>query len=142
MGRSYSSNYSFQFEIERWTHSSCSESLTREQIQEKNLNEDTLEVKVITLFVEASASFTEGYTSGLPENCYPDEYNSEIKSISDENGEDWLNKVSVSEMEEIYKTLDNHFSKDNYYDDHYDDRDYSDYSDSYYHPYDDTDYNY
>ncbi len=142
MGRSHSSKYSFQFDIERWTHPSCPELLTKDQLQEKNLNEDSAEVKVIILFVEGYVSFTEGNTSGLPENCYPDEYDSEIESIVDESGEDYFNKVSASEMKEIWQTLDNHFSNDDCHDDQYYDRDYSDYDDSYYHPYDDTDYNY
>lgn len=142
MGRTYSGNYDFQFDVERWSHPSTPKLLTADDLKLQKLDENECSVIVIPLQINGWVSFTEGYTSGLPENCYPDESESDIESVTDENGEDWINKITPNEMDQLWKKLDDMFDRHNYNSSDYDDRDYSDYEDNYYHPYDDSDYNY
>jgi hypothetical protein len=141
MGRSYSGTIDFQFDIERWSHPSVNELLTSKQMKDNNLHENDCEIHVIPLYVTGWVSFTEGFTSGLPENCYPDESDSDIDSITDDDGNDWINKLSSTEMSEVWKKLEEKASNIEM-GDSYDYDDYSGYDDDHYHRYDDSDYNY
>ena len=139
MGRSYSGTIDFQFDIERWSHPSVNELLTSKQMKDNNLHENDCEIHVIPLYVTGWVSFTEGFTSGLPEDCYPDESDSDINSITDDDGNDWFNKLSQSELDDIWKKLDNLSDRIEMNDsrDYEDYEDYSDRHDNYYHPLDD-----
>jgi hypothetical protein len=139
MGRSYSGTIDFQFDIERWSHPSVNELLTSKQMKDNNLHENDCEIHVIPLFVTGWASFTEGYTSGLPEDCYPDESDSDINSITDDDGNDWFNKLSQSELDDIWKKMEDLSGRIEMNDsrDYGDYEDYSDRYDNYYHPLDD-----
>ena len=136
MGRSYSGKIDFQFDIERWSHPSITDLFTSNQMKDNNLHENECEIHVIPLYVTGWVSFTEGFTSGLPENCYPDESDSDIDSITDDDGNDWFNKLSQSELNDIWKKIGDMSDRIEMNDS----RDYEDYSDrydNYYHPYDD-----
>lgn len=135
MGRTTVNRHILQYSVERWKHPAHAELITKQQMLDHKYEESDTEIQVINLCVEAHTSFTPGYLSGLPEDCYPDESSSDIDSITDENGEDWIKNLSTSEMDEIWKMIDDDFDRhsyDNEYCDYdpYDDRDR-------YHPFDD-----
>lgn len=77
----YSGNVSFEFEIER--------------------DDDT-----ILLQVEGSSSFTSGKYFGQPENCFPDEGNTDITSVTGPDQTDWEAQLTPSERERIITMID------------------------------------
>lgn len=72
----YSGKTSFEFEIER--------------------DEST-----ILLQVEGNSYFAAGKYFRLPENCYPDEGNTEITFVTGPDQLDWEDKLTASERERI-----------------------------------------
>ena len=137
MGKTINKHVEFEYTAERWTHPSIEGMITLDELQAKNLQDDKADVKVINLYVEGWSSYTSGYTSGLPEDCYPDEYDSEIEKIVDDDGNDWYPLLSAKELSEINSMFDDKIERSSSYDDecdYYDD--YSD-RDNYYHPLDD-----
>lgn len=139
MGRSYCGQIDFQFDIERWSHPSISDLFTSSQLKDYNLQENECEVHIIPLYVAGWISFTEGVTSRLPEDCYPDESDSEIECITDDNGDNWLDKISKSELDDIWKKIEDLSNRLELNDsrDYCDYEDYSDRHNNYYHPLDD-----
>lgn len=89
----YSGETSFDFEIERYKHKKTG-SLTAYLLTEDDPN---YEYEVITLKVEGRSYFQPGRTSGLPENCYPDEGETEIKHVLGPDGKDWESQLTHSE---------------------------------------------
>jgi hypothetical protein len=73
---SYSGKASFEFEIER--------------------DDD-----VILLQVEGTSYYTEGKRFGKPEDCCPDDGNTEITSVTGPDQKDWEDKLTPSERERI-----------------------------------------
>lgn len=137
MGKTINKHIEFGYITERYTHPSIEGMITLDEVKAKNLQDDQADVKVINLYVEGWSSYTPGYTSGLPEDCYPDESDSEIKKIVDDDGNDWFPLLSAKELIEINSMFDEKIDRSSSYDD---ERDYyDDYSDrdNYYHPLDD-----
>lgn len=143
MGRKRSSNCDFTFYIDRWLHPSSNNLLSLQEMQALNIAENEAEHHVITLNVTGWACCVEGNTSALPENSYPDEFDSEITSVTDENENDWLDRLTKFEINQIEDKLydEMEYQSSSYDDSNYED-DYYDRYNSKYHPYDDQDYNY
>jgi hypothetical protein len=77
---------SFAFSIERFQASSPIES------------QDPV---VIDLEVEGEYKYTPGVTWKLPEDCYPEESETQVISATDENGKSWLDDLHPYELSEI-----------------------------------------
>jgi hypothetical protein len=132
----YSGSTEFDFDIERYKNKTTGELHSIDSIDQdmKNtgLGDDWLELcyeyQVITLTVEGRSYFQEGRTYGAPENCYPDEGETEITAVIGPDGKDWQNRLSASEVDSITDMIADHVmdGADDYepdYDD-YDDDDY------------------
>jgi hypothetical protein len=98
----YSGEVDIEFVIERYKNP-----VTFKLMVEDESDENTLYEQVeITLKVEGSSYFTPGKFSGPPENCDPDEGETEVISIVDSSGKDWYDLVTASEMESIKEAID------------------------------------
>jgi hypothetical protein len=80
----YSGTAEFQFEIER---------------------EIDGEYKIIVLQIEGRSYFTPGKFHALPENCYPDEGETEVTSVLGPDGKDWSANLSDSENDSILEMI-------------------------------------
>lgn len=106
MGRGNSGSTSFEYEIERYKDK-ASDALILERDLPRDCTEDfEYELVVITLSVKGSASYTPGRYCGPPELCYPDECESELESVVDENGVDWEKRLTCREHENIMETIE------------------------------------
>lgn len=118
----YSGTASFDFEIERFKNKKTGE-LTAYVLPG---NEDDYEYQLLTLNVEGRSYFQEGRLSGPPENCYPDEGDTEIMAAVGPDGKDWTAKLTHSEMFTIQDMIEDNLDLDGPdYDDDYED-DYDD----------------
>jgi hypothetical protein len=96
----------FDYEIERYKDKESGELYTETQVEEIGGDIDSkYEGVTINLSIEGSAHYTPGYTSGLPENCYDSDSDSEIESVTGPGKEDWYNKLSSKELEDITDKL-------------------------------------
>ena len=98
--------YDFEFEINRYLHPATKNLLTKEEAQSQGLDIKFLDCEGFTLYVEGNGRYTPACLHRLPEDCYPEELDSEITSIQDIDGNDWMEKVSDSELNEIGAKLD------------------------------------
>lgn len=136
----YSGNASFVFEVERYLNKQTNQLMFLDQAEAEAKNHpfgDTwfdmnYEYQCIPLDIEGRSYFQEGRTSGLPENCYPDEGETEITSVIGPTNEDWESKLSQSETNSIMEMIQDQvtdgagdYEPDDDHDD-YDDRDYYD----------------
>ena len=128
----YSGSTSFEFEIERYKDKESGDLLTHDKV---NPDDDGFEFEyvVIPLRVEGSSYFTPGKFSDLPENCYPDEGETEIESIVGPDGKDWEDKLTSDERDALLKMIEENVRDDEPDYDDYDEPDYDD-------PYDYRDY--
>lgn len=109
----YSGNASFIFEVERYLNKQTNQLMTPDQAEAEakdHLFGDTwfdmnYEYQCIPLEVEGSSYYQEGRLSGLPENCYPDEGDTEITSVLGPNKEDWTSKLTKSENDSILEMI-------------------------------------
>ena len=118
----YSGNTSFDFEIERYKDKS-GELLTSDKVEDQ----DEYDYETICLTVEGRSSYTPGKTFGLPENCYPDDGEIEILSVTGPDNKDWEDKLTEKEREDVLNAIDEKVRECDYDgpdpDDYYDDRD-------------------
>ncbi len=130
----YSGNTTFEFEIERWKNKTTGELLTSDQTDQlfkdnplltDELFEVTYEYLPIYLEVEGRSYYQPGRTWGPPESCYPDEGDTELISITDEDGNDWEDKLTVKERDSVMDLIQENVSAgldgpdpDDYYDDY------------------------
>lgn len=121
----YSGDTSFDFEIERYRDNQT------DQLLVEPLNDDEVRFtyNVITLQVEGRSYYQPGRSYGPPENCYPDEGDTEITSVIGPDGNDWTDKLTEREKDSIIEMIQENVSDgldgpdpDDYYDD-YEDRD-------------------
>jgi hypothetical protein len=94
--KSYSGTASFEFEVERYKSIATGELVTADDYP-NDAEESDYEYQLIKLNVEGSSYFAPGRMYGLPENCYPDEGETEITSVIGPDGKDWSDKLSNSE---------------------------------------------
>jgi hypothetical protein len=138
MGRKYTGTCDFEFTVKRWNHPACDKWVPLDELKKNHLYDEYAEEKEITLHVTGFACRVEGNISGLPEDCYPDEYDCKIHSVSDESGEDWFDKLTYSEasqIEDLILDKVDYSNSSEYYD--HDSYDYDGYDDRYDHRYDD-----
>lgn len=119
----YSGNTSFDFEIERYKDKESGEMFAPDLVP----NEDDFEYEyqLISLKVEGNAYYAPGKTYGPPENCYPDEGETEIQKVTGPDGQDWEDQLTKREVESILETIQENVSS---YDGGDYEPDYDDYS--------------
>jgi len=125
--KKYSGNASFEFEVERYKNKITSE-LTAEDMSD---NEEMFDYITVKLQVEGSSYFSPGRTYGEPGDCYPDEGETEISSVMGPNKEDWEEKLSDKEHDQIIEMIEEKCMDDGPDPDDYDDRDDYDPGDHY-----------
>jgi len=104
MGRNgYRGSATFKFEVERYKD--LDGKMYTESEIEKLDGDLNIEGVIIKLTVSGSASFSPGYTYGLPENCYDSESESEINSVVDSNGIDWISHLTDNEIDQMEEVL-------------------------------------
>lgn len=98
----YSGTADIEFVVERYRHPISLNIMSEEDGDDET---DSYEHIEVTLNVEGSSYFTPGRYSGPPENCYPDEGETEITSVVDDKGNDWMNLLTDSEKERIKELI-------------------------------------
>lgn len=121
----YSGETSFDFEIERYRDNQTDQFL----VEPLNDDEVRFTYTLINLQVEGRSYFQPGRYHGPPENCYPDEGDTEITSVIGPDGNDWESKLTEKEKDSIIEMIQENVQDgmdgpdpDDYYDD-YDVRD-------------------
>jgi hypothetical protein len=97
----YSGKVNFEFEIERYKNKVSGELVTDITTD----NEYLFDYELILLQVEGSSFFASGKYFGKPENCYPDEGDTEITSVTGPDQLDWEDKLTASERERIIQMI-------------------------------------
>lgn len=69
---------------------------------EREVNDELIS---IVLTAVGTARIVPAKLSGHPDNWAPDESECEIESVTDEKGNDWLDKITKSEYEDIVDKL-------------------------------------
>lgn len=131
MGSGYSGNASFDFEIERYKNKLTGEFLTGDKAEAEVKDhpfgdewfEMNYEYQVISLSIEGSSYFQPGRLHGHPDNCYPDEGDTEITSVIGPDGLDWESNLTESEKDSVIEMIQDHVV------DGMDEPDYDDYDD-------------
>ena len=106
--RGYSGSSTFNFEIERYFSFESKEYLLETQLPETESDDNfnsKFEYQTINLEVSGSSWYSPGESSRLPEDCYPDEGDTEIDSVLGPDGKDWYNLLTKEEIEDIYTEL-------------------------------------
>jgi hypothetical protein len=125
----YSGTASFEFEIERYKDKESGELLSHDKVKPDDDGFE-YEYQTIALQVEGRSYFAPGRTYGPPENCYPDEGDTEIESVIGPDGKDWESKLTDEERESIMTMIDENVRDqepdvdEDYYEDSYDFEDY------------------
>lgn len=99
----YFGNASFEFEIERYRNIATNELVIDNDISESKDLE--FQYKIIVLNVEGKSYFQSGRKSGAPENCYPDEGDTEITFVLDFDGQDWSDRLTDTETDAILEKI-------------------------------------
>ena len=60
----------------------------------------------ISLEVSGNSWYSPGEYSRLPEDCYPDEGDTEVESITGPDNQDWSNLLTSKELENVYSELE------------------------------------
>jgi len=100
----YAGSASFEFEVERYMNVKTGELILEDSLPE-DAEESDFEYQCIELSVEGHSYFTPGRTQGDPDDCYPDEGETEITSIQGPDGKDWSDKISDYERNRIYDEI-------------------------------------
>lgn len=104
MPRSYSGNCFCSVVIDRYKDSATEILYTESEAEDIDLDEK-FQLEEIELFIEGNAYYEPGRLWGDPEECYPEESEVEIESITDKSGNDWKHKLTNSEIEMVKDTI-------------------------------------
>lgn len=106
MGRrgGYSGSSTFTFTVERLYDQETGEYYLEENAPD--YPEDRLEWTEISLEVSGNSWYSPGEYSRLPEDCYPDEGDTEVESITGPDNQDWSNLLTSKELENVYSELE------------------------------------
>lgn len=97
----YSGQTNFDFEIERYRNKFTSELVTFNKEVEGDEFGIVFEYQTISLKVEGRSYFQSGRYSGPPEDCYPDEGDTECEAVIGPDGKDWSDKLTPDESTHI-----------------------------------------
>jgi hypothetical protein len=86
--------------IDRYKDLDTGKLYTEREIEEFDLDKK-FEYQEVELDVEGNAYYIPGCLDRAPEDCYPDDSNLEIESVTDEDGNDWEPKLTKDEIEMI-----------------------------------------
>jgi hypothetical protein len=118
----YSGSTSFTFTIERYVDNITNNIISIEDI-DSNLSESDIEEKYtlnsFDLEVEGNSWYSPGVYSRAPEDCYPDEGDTEIESVKGPDGEDCRNLLTSEEENKIIETIESNCSSNDTYDSFY-----------------------
>lgn len=124
----YSGSTSFDFELERLKSKLTGELFKYDSSIEDN---DDYEHHVVMLRITGNSYYVPAYRSGLPEDSYPAEGDTEITSINGPDGKDWSDQLSNSENNDILEMIEAKCADEDHYS-HRDDADSNDrYSDNF-----------
>jgi hypothetical protein len=102
----YSGPASFSIEIERFIDKETGELLTEEELPDVDSGEEfEYEHTFIELYVKGHAYYRPGVYCRRPEDCYPDESDLEIESITDEYDNDYLPILTKSELASVEEKI-------------------------------------
>lgn len=97
--KGFSRSVTFDFDVERVYNKQLGEmQFTNTIISEFDEN---LEYITVSLTVTGSAWHEPGFYSGAPEDCYPDEGDTEIISVIDSDGLNWDHLLTDDEVDRI-----------------------------------------
>jgi len=118
----YSGNASFDFEIERYKDKKTGQYIAYVLGE---VDEERYGYTTVTLHVSSRSYFQPGRLSGPPEDCYPDEGETEVESIIGPDGKDWTAQLTHSEYFAIQEMIEENVKDgldgpdpDDYYDDY------------------------
>lgn len=118
----YSGSTSFEFEIERYKDKKTGQYIAYVLGE---VDEERYEYTTIKLDVEGRSYFQPGKLSGLPEDCYPDEGETEIESVIGPDGKDWTDQLTHAEHDSLLEMIQENVQDgldgpdpDDYYDDY------------------------
>jgi len=99
----YSGETSFEFEIERYKSRETGVLFAHDSVPTDDDFE--YEYQIILLQVEGRSYFESGRSYGPPENCYPDEGETEITIVKGPDGKDWEDQLTESEKDSIIESI-------------------------------------
>lgn len=105
MSIGYSGSTSFTYEIERYKDKESGEFLLEKDLPPEDDDGFEFEYTLIILTINGSSYFKPGSPYCLPENSYPDEEDTVIESITDDNGNDWEYKITETERSYILEII-------------------------------------
>jgi hypothetical protein len=126
----YAGNTSFEFEIERYKDHDTGEllaSIKGTNQAEAIMEDDGFEYEYcpIVLQIEGRSYFAPGRLHGRPEDCYPDEGETEIMAVVGPDGKDWESQLTDEERDMIIEMIQGNVidgldgaDPDDYYDDY------------------------
>jgi hypothetical protein len=102
---SYSGTASFEFEIERYLDRESGNLVTFDKVP---VDDDgfEFEYKLFTLHVDGTSYSMDGRSYGPPEDCYPDEGDTEIECVMGPDGKDWEDKLTDEEKRSIISLIE------------------------------------
>jgi len=115
MKKGYSGNADFEFEIERYKDKETGALYLESDLPDFDDKEFEFEYVLISLSVSGNSYFTPGKYHGAWEDSYPDEGDTEIESVTDENGKDWSQLLTEYETNAILERIAE-FAQDSSYD--------------------------
>jgi len=98
----YSGTASFDFEIERYKDKKTGQYIAYVLGE---VDEERYEYTTLTLHVEGRSYFQPGKLYGPPENCYPDEGETEIEAAVGPDGKDWTDQLTHSEHDSLLEMI-------------------------------------
>jgi hypothetical protein len=98
----YSGKTEFEFEIERVQNIHTKEYFPLDS----DLDSASFTYATINLMIKGSSYYSRGRYYGPPENCYPDEGETEFESAIGPDGEDWKDKLTGSEQDTIMEMIE------------------------------------
>lgn len=125
--KSYYGKTKFIFEIERYKnkntgvimpHDSAGHLIDRDPL--------SFQYELIKLDIKGGASYCPGNLQGLPENCFPDDFEVEIESVVGSDGKDWADLLTKNEVQSIINIIEDHVCDREDPNDEYEPDDYED----------------
>jgi hypothetical protein len=115
--KGYSGSAIFEYEIERLLCKHTGEYFIESELPEISTEEfeSRFEKVTIPLNVEGNSWHSAGVYSAAPEDCYPDEGDTEIESVIGPDGKDWYNLLSDTEISEIIDLIESDAKDDDRY---------------------------